>query len=300
MLALPNRTKNLERQLAAVQANSEAVAQTLAKVQEHLAGMDKRLGSTVEMSFAARMAALRTVEAERLPPMPVSPPCVFRQPEQVFEELQSNYPRAFPIWKKLFETAATEYKERPTLNLSVDQHSTARLFGSFVSAFGRGRLLDVGCGPQSMPVYLQEYPLTSIAGFDPLPPEEPHPFIFCHAVGEFIPWPDKSFETLVIATSLDHVIDLKRTLSEFDRILVDDGRLLLWGGFIPGSSPCDPFDKNLEAVDEYHLFHLGESEFEDAIDGLFYSFTKVRVSESDIFYVLRKTSEQKHAHDSRP
>ena len=79
-------------------------------------------------------------------------------------------------------------------------------FRAFVKLYLRGAVLDVGCGPQPVPSYLDGYPLDRIAGIDPLPPTEGHPFTFVQTVAEFLPWDDKTFSVVVVATSLDHVL----------------------------------------------------------------------------------------------
>src|ERR1051326_5228010 len=136
---------------------------------------------------------------------------------RVLQRLEGKYPKAYPLWKGLFDRGAEEYLAAPVDNLSVAGHEIAEEFGVFVAAHGTGRLLDVGCGPLALPIYLENYPLELIAGCDPLESDSVRPFTFAYGVGEELPWADASFETVVAATSLDHAIDLYDTLSEIDR-----------------------------------------------------------------------------------
>ena len=125
-----------------------------------------------------------------------------------------------------------------------------------------GELLDVGCGPWPLPIYVQGYPLHLLYGVDPLEPFEPHPFTFARGFAEFIPFPDGSFDTVIAATSLDHTLSLTQALSEVRRVLARHGTFLVWDGFVKGSPPYDPSDPGLQPVDDYHLFHFDESWFE--------------------------------------
>ncbi len=97
----------------------------------------------------------------------------------------------------------------------------AELFGCFLAPLLHGTVLDIGCGPQPVPSYLANYPTESIAGLDPL--AAPHPFVFHHGVAEFLPWDDASFDLVITATSLDHVLLLDRSIDEFRRVLKPGG-----------------------------------------------------------------------------
>src|SRR5579864_3283552 len=80
-----------------------------------------------------------------------------RSPDEVMARLAERYPRVFPIWKQLFDRAAVEYAATPIHSISIDGHAVAKRFGSFIVEHAEGRLLDIGCGPQAMPLYLEEY-----------------------------------------------------------------------------------------------------------------------------------------------
>ena len=92
-------------------------------------------------------------------------------------------------------------------------------------------------------------------------PYDEHPFAFARSTAEFIPWPDETFETVVAATSLDHVYLLDRALAEIRRVLVRGGRFILWSAVFPHTPPYDPYAEAIIPPDLYHLFHPGENWF---------------------------------------
>ena len=153
----------------------------------------------------------------------------------------------------------------------------------------RGAVLDVGCGPQPVPSYLDGYPPDRIAGIDPLPPTEGHPFSFVQTVAEFLPWDDKTFSVVVVATSLDHVLLPDRALAEFHRVLRDDGHLLVWVAHVPGAARYDPYRPDLDKIDDYHLFHFDRPWFEELLSERFTVEEAVSFSppENSWFYSYR-------------
>ncbi len=183
-------------------------------------------------------------------------------PEATIESLQRRAPRAFEAWKLAFDENCAEYAvaERRTANLSVAANPGAEAFAQWIRPLLRGRVLDIGCGPQPVPIYLETYPPTWCAGIDPLPPFTEHPFVFRRAFCEVIPWPDACFESVTCATSLDHVFDLDRALDEIVRVLAPGGLFLLWVAFVPGSIPYE-VDRVVERLDRFHLFHFDRSWF---------------------------------------
>lgn len=183
--------------------------------------------------------------------------------EQSLLELEKLVPDAFRIWHELLTVNANAYDGFPTDSCSVEGHPMGELFRAFLRPYLEGPVLDVGCGPQPVPVYLHGYPTERIAGIDPLPPPAPHPFVFARGVTEFLPWRDRSFQCVVCATSLDHVLLLDRTLDEMKRVMRDDGCLVLWVSFVPGAKPYDPRKKDIQKLDAYHLFHFDRPWFEE-------------------------------------
>jgi SAM-dependent methyltransferase len=209
-----------------------------------------------------------------------------------FEQLEAMVPRTFRLWQGLLEYNRESYAGFPVHSCSVQGHPSAALFSCFVKAFLRGDVLDIGCGPQPVPLYLQHYAPDRVYGLDPISTADEHPFHFYQGVAEFLPWNDASFDVVIAATSLDHVLFLDKALREIHRVLKKDGEFLVWVAFVAGSSPYDPCASDIEPVDEYHLFHFSEAFFEAAIGDLFVVKDKLRVNlEIDHhFYRLGKQS----------
>jgi SAM-dependent methyltransferase len=175
----------------------------------------------------------------------------------VLEWMRARSPAAFEAWRQAFEEARLGYKS-PDLranSLSVASNPGAEGFAVWARTWLHGRVLDIGCGPQAVPVYLETHPSELCAGIDPLPPFDCHPFVFREAFCESIPWPDASFEVVTCATSLDHVFDLDRSLDEIRRVLVPGGVFLLWVAFVDEAAPYD-VDRVTTRLDRFHLFHF--------------------------------------------
>jgi SAM-dependent methyltransferase len=208
--------------------------------------------------------------------------------DEVFQLLQRRFPKAYPLWERLFDNALETYTQNPDENLSTDAHSMAPRFGDYVTRFAFGRILDVGCGPLSLPCYLAEFDPSQVAGIDPLPPLEEHPFVFRYGVAEAIPWADATFETVIAATSLDHVISIHGALTEIRRVLSNGGRFITWVGFLSGGQPFDPEQDNPTSVDDYHLFHFDEAWMEEMFAEYFSIEDRTWVGPNQAFYVFRR------------
>ena len=100
----------------------------------------------------------------------------------------------------------------------------------------RGKdVLDVGSGSFLLPGYVDdevapEEISTSVryVGVDPIPPFETPRFPLVVATGEQLPFRNDSFDAVVLATSLDHALDVEATLHEVGRVLRADGDVYVW------------------------------------------------------------------------
>lgn len=133
-------------------------------------------------------------------------------------------------WCKLQESGKKLYDTFPHLNLSVKGRKDVKIFKEF-SLF-HGKVLDVGCGP-FIPAYLEDNKEVEFAiGIDPLVTSynynKTEHVDLLKAIGEFMPFADKSFDIVSFATSFDHVIDPITVLSETKRILNNDGQAIFW------------------------------------------------------------------------
>lgn len=103
---------------------------------------------------------------------------------------------------------------------------------AFVEFCGRisGRVLEVGCGDG----YLGRAPALAGAaywGVDPMPaPGIEYGFPFVAAVGEWLPFRDGVFETVMVKESLHHFQDPGRFLDEARRVLARGGALCVCQG----------------------------------------------------------------------
>jgi SAM-dependent methyltransferase len=137
-------------------------------------------------------------------------------------------------WQQLQQNGLLSYTMAPEFNLSVGDRDDARAFRDFCNP--SGLVLDVGCGPQAFPTYLTG--AARVVGIDPLSGEGRREFGFVQGIGEYLPFRDETFDQIIYASSLDHMIDPKRTLAEARRCLRPDGRINLWiDGLASGGSP---------------------------------------------------------------
>ena len=90
------------------------------------------------------------------------------------------------LWEQLQQNGAAAYEAEPASSLSVGDRVDARLFGAFADL--RGRVLDVGCGPQSHPSYVPDVPGVELFGIDPLRGVAARDFIFVRGLAEYLPF----------------------------------------------------------------------------------------------------------------
>jgi SAM-dependent methyltransferase len=281
----------------ALQARLADLAMTLGRVELTLASLSTRAGRIEGDINAMRQLfflfngisqATGRCGVDSAPEERVAEPAGEPSRDEVFSLLQSRYPKAYPLWERLFQNALDTYLQNPDENLSTNAHAMAPSFKDYVTRFAFGRVLDIGCGPLALPCYLADLDPAKIAGIDPLPPLAEHPFVFRHGVAEAIPWADATFETLIAATSLDHVISIRATLREISRVLGNMGRFITWVGFLPGGQPFDPEQENPTSVDDYHLFHFDEGWMEEMFGEYFALEDRTWVGPNQAFYVFRK------------
>jgi len=197
----------------------------------------------------------------------------------------------FDVWIKAFEEGRRSYEADPVNNLSVEGHRDAEVFRAFVAPYMSGSVLDIGCGPQELPVYLRGFRLDRVAGLDPLPGVAKRRMDFCQGFAEFLPWEDAQFDVVLFATSLDHVLSLEKTLDEVCRVLRPGGKCIVWAGLIPGSARYEPDREPVVAVDDYHLFHFSESTLLETFRARFDLFESCVYKANNGFYVFSPSSD---------
>jgi len=237
--------------------------------------------------LAARAEMVRRDEPSAFEPVDLTPVESNYSLESCFNKLKQRVPKAFQLWHELLEVNARAYDGCPTHSCSVSGHRVAEILRRFLRPYLNGPVLDIGCGPQPIPAYLDGYPCELIAGIDPLAEGKAHPFTFVQGVAEFLPWNDATFTTVVAATSLDHVLLLDQSLAEVRRVLQPDGRFITWVGFVPGAAEYDPYSEDVCKIDDYHLFHFDRPWFEEAINREFEVDECFHVDAQSVFWVLR-------------
>lgn len=259
---LQNKMQSYDIKLNELQQQLDAVRFQLQQVQFQLQCEQLR-----QRGIASRLLLnrLNSLDALKYPPYPEVDQSRIMTINEYFEWLNNKAPIAFKQWRHLFDVNCESYEGFPVNSCSVDGHAVSPLFRDFISLYLYGNILDIGCGPQPLPNYLEGYSLDRIYGLDPIVSQTPKAIHFHHGIAEYTPWLDNSFNTVVIATSLDHVLLLEETLLEIKRILAPAGWLLLWVHFSPGASEYNPYDPNIQPIDQYHLFHFDKSWFESLL-----------------------------------
>lgn len=145
--------------------------------------------------------------------------------------------------------------------LSLPGNRVAEAFRQWVNQWAVGTILDVGCGPQEVPLYLLDIPDSRITGIDPI--MAPHPFRFVPALIEEY---DGEADTVICATSLDHFADVELAAKAMRRIAQQ--RIILWHC---GNAPTPPEEHSWHVDDDdvIKLFNMPR-----ARDGDFYVFQR--------------------------
>ena len=129
------------------------------------------------------------------------------------------------LWEALQANGASAYERDPPNNLSLGEREDVRAFAQF--AHLEGRVLDVGCGPQPLPSYASDLN-GELVGLDPLMGEQPRRFAFVKGIAEYLPFASESFDHVVFATSIDHVMSPRLALAEAARVTRRAGTVVVW------------------------------------------------------------------------
>lgn len=147
--------------------------------------------------------------------------------------LLKKYKNRYLLNQVLNNNAKMVYDRYPLENLAVGGKNSAtsenireRLLqmqtnGASIS------LIDIGCGPQDIPDYLNGLDNNiEVYGLDIIPNSNFRGFriIGC---SEFLPFSSKQFDIVIFSGSLDQVTDVKDSIAESIRILKEDGHILV-------------------------------------------------------------------------
>ena len=203
--------------------------------------------------------------------------------EQLAETRSWGY-GSYDEWFKLLEPNLVSYIEDPEAGVSVEENKVANWFRQFVTPYAQGNVADIGCGICDMPVYLKDFDARLVTGMDPIAPYFDREFDFYHGLAETLPWKDNSLDNVIVATSMDHFLDPRKSLEEIKRVLKPSGYLILWMGFIEGTKPYDPNKGGQKPVDDYHMFHFAQDWFEPLLEEQFSISERLAVNTVSTFY----------------
>jgi SAM-dependent methyltransferase len=175
----------------------------------------------------------------------------------------------------------------PPDSCSTESHPQATLFKAFLRPYLQGCVLDIGCGPQSVPYYLEDYPYERICGIDPISQPEDHPFLFIPGVGEFLPFDDDAFDLVISGTTLDHYYLLDRGLASAFRVLRPGGHFVAWIAEFKGAPKYDPYQAAMnKPYDDEHLFHIDREWFLPMMKNIGFKLTEMIHFELPFNYLL--------------
>jgi SAM-dependent methyltransferase len=182
--------------------------------------------------------------------------------ESMRRRLKEIAPLNYDMFITALDVGTQSYQALPATSCSTESHPQSILFRQFLVSYLQGAVLDVGCGPQPIPSYLSGHPVDLIYGIDPISSAADHPFSFYSGFGEFLPWRDESFDTVISATTLDHYYLLDKGLEEVARVLKPRGFFVAWITEFPDALlPYNPYVKLDRSYDDEHLFHINRKWF---------------------------------------
>ncbi|KAA5922452.1 glycosyltransferase [Achromobacter xylosoxidans] len=123
-----------------------------------------------------------------------------------------------------------EYESLDEASLALGNRDDVRQVMAALEVTGKD-VLDVGSGSYIEPEYFSGLGVRSLTGLDPLPPKGEPPFRLVGGMSEYLPFADGSFDVVTFITSLDHVIDVSKTMRECRRVLRPDGTVQVWVEF---------------------------------------------------------------------
>ncbi len=142
----------------------------------------------------------------------------------------------WPAWQQLQANGLVSYKQDPDHNLAVGEREDCLQFSRFCGF--DGLVLDVGCGPQPLPAYFRfRSARTRFVGIDPLIQGPSANYFQVRALSEFLPFRNQTFDHVIFATSLDHIIDPAQALIEARRVCQLSAEIDIWNGEKRSNTP---------------------------------------------------------------
>lgn len=137
-----------------------------------------------------------------------------------------NKKRRYMLNKILNQNADISYILFEKSSIAVEGRKDVQNFKRFIEGnYRNGKVLDLGCGPLAWPDYLPKT-IYNPFGIDPKPSKFQGSFL--QSVAEDLPFKSDFFDCVICATSLDHMLDVEKAISEISRTLKPHGRFLIW------------------------------------------------------------------------
>ncbi|QQG49791.1 MAG: methyltransferase domain-containing protein [Candidatus Berkelbacteria bacterium] len=132
-------------------------------------------------------------------------------------------------WEEKQEHGLEDY-ENPDPTYIALSNRVAGQFGEFCNFKDDTVVLDIGCGIEPTLFYVKPewYRKLTFIGLDPLRGKIERPYHFVQAIAEKLPFKDDVFDQVVLATSLDHIIELGPVMKEIRRVLKPHSRVSIW------------------------------------------------------------------------
>ena len=131
------------------------------------------------------------------------------------------------LWMELQRLEWRTYIDKGAKGIfSISGHRIAEKLKKIVASHMSGKCLDVGCGCLSKPAYMADD--IDWYGIDPLVGDKKRQFVFKKALAENLPFGNETFDGVLFATSLDHLINPSLGLSEAYRVLKSNGTIIIW------------------------------------------------------------------------
>ena len=141
-------------------------------------------------------------------------------------------------WHLTQQRALPHYEANDSASCSTVDRDDVRQFQRFMNLSGKN-VLDIGSGSFTLPGYADGTSYyadgrgwAQFIGLDPIPPSKPPDFPLVVATGERLPFRGGSLDSVILATSLDHALDVSTTLGEIYRVLSVHGEIFFWGMFV--------------------------------------------------------------------
>lgn len=130
-------------------------------------------------------------------------------------------------WRELQKREWQAYRAKGGQGVfSIPSHKTAVKVRRVVANHMHGLCLDVGCGCLPRPSYMPAS--VRFIGIDPFFGDRKRKFPFAQSIAETLPFCNETFDGVLFASSIDHLIQPGKGLAEAWRVLKPGGTLIVW------------------------------------------------------------------------